>query len=339
MQKARRRPIIHPLAINSLRHCLRVCRRGGGIDPGYRIHAASLLALPMLLAPLRAVERLWFGRRVRATDIAHPPLFIVGHWRTGTTHLHNLLAQDPGLAFVSTFQTLSPASFLTGLSTLRPLIARHVPDTRHMDNMPLSVDSPQEEEFALCNLTPYSFYVGWYFPRQMRELFHNYVLFDGASSQAREEWAEVYLGVLKKATLRARGKRLVLKNPVNTGRIRALLDLFPDAKFIHIYRSPYRVFKSTQRLHRTTFDMVGLQDIADGEIERNVLDFYRALMTRFFEDKALIPEGNLVELRFEDLEHRPMEELARLYDELALPGWAAAYPRIRAYLDAQPPYK
>ena len=274
-----------------------------------------------------------------ATDIAHPPVFIIGHWRSGTTHLHNLLSKDPNLGFASTLQTVAPASFLVGRSLLRPLVARSMPDRRRMDNMALSVDLPQEEEYAMCNVCPHSFYVGWYFPRRMPELFRKYVLFEGISDQELREWRTAYLGVLRKATLHAGGKRLVLKNPVNTARLKHLLELFPDAKFIHIYRNPYTVFRSTQRLHRAALDMVSFQEVSDAAIETNVLTFYHDMMRRFFRDKDLIPAGNFAEVRFEDFEQRPMTELARVYESLGLPGWGEACSPMEEYLATQAGYK
>lgn len=334
-----KRLVNHPLALNSSRHYLQLAMSHGGIGPGRRLQAARAMLVSPLLAPLRLFERVFYEPRVRAVQMDKPPVFVVGHWRTGTTHLHNLLTQDPNFGFVSTFQTIAPASFLIGEQTLKPLIARILPRKRHTDNMALSADSPQEEEFAMCTLCPHSLYVGWYFPQRMRELFRQYVLFDGVSTETMAEWRDNYLGVLKKAYYHTKGKQLVLKNPVNTGRIRVLLDLFPEAKFVHICRNPYVVFKSTQWLHRSTVDLIGLQDITDAEIEENVLLFFQQMMGRFLEERDMIPAGNLVELRYEDLEQRPIEEMERIYEALGLPGWTVARERIGAYVAAGAGYR
>jgi hypothetical protein len=325
--------------MNSLRHWLRLVRTGGGIDSKRLLRAANVSVLSALCVPLRLAERACFGRRIERTEISEPPVFILGHWRTGTTHLHYMMSHDPNLTYVPTFQTLAPTSYLVGRRTLRPVLARVVPDKRHMDNMDLSVDHPQEEEFALCNFTPHTFYLGWYFPKRMPELFRKYVLFEGVSEGVLNEWREAYLLVLKKATLNGGGRRLVLKNPVNTARIRLLLDLFPNAKFIHIHRDPYVVFKSTQRFHRTTLDLVSFQQISDAEIERNTLMFYRDLMMRFLEDRSLIPKGNLVEVRYDDIEEDPLRELGRIYESINLPGWDQARSAIEPYLAKQNGYE
>ena len=324
--------IRHPLAMNSFRHLFRVLRSSGGVDAGRLLEAASIMASSPFSAPLRMVERLWYGTRLNAIEINHPPVFIVGHWRTGSTYLHNLMCCNPQFAFVRTFQTLAPASYLVGRKTLQPLVARYLPAKRQMDDMDLSVDLPQEEEFAVCNLSPHSFYLAWYFPKRMRELFRKYVLFDDLSDQSKREWREAYLGILKKATYRGGGRRLILKNPVNTGRIAALLELFPDAKFIHLYRDPYHIFSSTRRFHRATLDIVAFQNTTDAEIDDNILVFFHDMMKRFLEQKYLIPEGHLSEVRYEDLDEDPVREVERIYRELDLPAWDEALPRMKQYL-------
>ena len=96
------------------------------------------------------------------------------------------------------------------------------------------------------------------------------------------------------------GRRLVLKNPANTGRIRALLNLFPDAKFIHIYRNPYDVFLSTVWLQRSVIPRSQVQDISPDTVEAHVLRFYIQLQQKYLAEKDLIPAGSLAEVRFED---------------------------------------
>ena len=117
-----------------------------------------------------------------------------------------------------------------------------------MDNIPFDVDAPQEEEFCLCNACMHSPYLWIYFPRASEGLFQKYILFEGVSETEFEEWKREYIETVKKAAFHMGGKRLVLKNPVNTARVEAVLRVFPRAKFIHIYRNPYVVFRSTVRL-------------------------------------------------------------------------------------------
>jgi hypothetical protein len=70
-----------------------------------------------------------------------------------------------------------------------------------------------------------------------------------------------------------------------------------------------------------------------------ILTVYEAMMRRFFQERSLIPQGHLVEVRFEDLERDPLGELARIYDRLALPGFDAAEPAFRDYVRSQQNYR
>ncbi len=332
----------HPLALGSFRSWLRLLRDSGGVDRRYLPRILFVTLSTFLTGGLRLWERTRYGRAVEETAIHPSPIFIVGHWRTGTTYLHNLMVQDDNLGFVSTFQGIAPGFCLVGERWIKPLLALWAHKTHHtrlIDNIPLSFDAPQEEEFALGNLSPHSSLHVYTLPARASHLFERYALFTGLSPQALDAWTEIYLGVLRKATFRAGGKRLILKNPANSGRIPALLALFPEARFIHIYRNPYDVFVSTRWTYRTVLPRSQVQDIGADQVEAYVLGFYARLMSKFLADKALIPAGNLVEVRFEDLEAAPLAQLRRIYEGLRLPGYAAAEPAFRAHVAATADYQ
>ncbi len=332
-------PLFHPLGLASPRLWRRVRHAYGDVAPAYRMKAALIALNSRLTTPLRMLEQLRFGKAVEAQQLGEPPVFIIGHWRTGTTFLHNLLCQDPQFGYVTTYQTIAPDSCLAGRSTLKPILQSMMPATRPMDNVEISADGPQEEEYALCNMTPHSFYAGFYFPQRMAEVFERYVLFDGLSDDDMAEWQAAYQAVLKKAAYLCGGKRLVLKNPANTGRVPVLRTMFPGAKFIHIHRDPYVVFKSTMRLYRSVFPTVGLQTISDAELEQFVLDAYRSMMARYLELRETIPASDLVEVAYDDLVSQPLAEVQRIYDELALPGWERAALPIERHINAQTSYR
>jgi hypothetical protein len=332
----------HPVALGSFRSWTRLLRRSGGIDRTYVPRAAFVSLTTLLTSPLRLWERARYGRRIRSTAIHPAPVFIIGHWRSGTTHLHNLMCQDENLGSLTTFQAMAPGFCLVGEKAIKPLLAKLAKSrypTRLIDNIPLAFDAPQEDEFALANLSPYCFIHVFSFPQQAQDLFERCVLFDGLSEAARSQWIDTYLTVLRKATLGSGGKRLVVKNCAHTARIRTLLELFPDAKFIHIHRNPYHVFLSTLHMHSTVLPRSQLQEIEPDQVEACVLRFYDQLMRRFLADRSQIPAGNLVEIRFEDLEASSLAQLRQVYDGLGLPGFAAAESGFRSYLDSVAGYR
>lgn len=327
------------LTFGSLRSLVRLVPYAGEMDLRFAGRAVLIYASSALTWPLRAWESLRFGRALRRTRIHPAPVFILGHWRSGTTHLHNLMSQDPALGYVPMYQAILPECSLVAERWLRPLLARLVPLVRPMDNMIWPLDHPQEEEVPLSKTFHLGFYTKLLFPGSLRESFERLVLLRGSSDADRALFKRRYLRVLRKATLRAQGRRLVLKNPVNTGRIRYLLELFPDAKFVYIHRDPYEVFVSTRHLHRKLLEVIRLQDTNDEEIERNVLSIYRMLQRRYLEERSLIPSHQLVEVTYEDLSGDPMGCLKRIYQELSLPGFAVAEPSFQAYVNSQAEYK
>jgi omega-hydroxy-beta-dihydromenaquinone-9 sulfotransferase len=108
------------------------------------------------------IERMRFGRRIEAARV-EAPLFILGHYRSGTTHLHNLLALDPQFASPTFFQVLTPHTFLTHERFAAPLADRLIVRRRYQDEMALGAGVPSEDEFALCTMTGLSPYMAWCF--------------------------------------------------------------------------------------------------------------------------------------------------------------------------------
>jgi len=332
----------HPVALGSFRSWMRLLWGRRGIDRAYIPRLLFVSLTTLLTSPLRFWERIRYGRAIKRTAIHPSPVFIIGHWRSGTTHLHNLMCQDKNLGYVSTFQAMAPGFCMVGDKRVKPALAalarRRYP-TRLIDNIPLAFDAPQEDEFALATMSPYSFVHAFTFPKHSASFFERYVLFDGLSEAVRAKWIRAYLAILRKATLRNGGRRLVTKNCGHSARIRTLLDLFPDAKFIFIHRNPYKVFLSTVHTHKTVIPRSQLQNTDPERIEARVLEFFTQLMQRYLADRSLIPAGNLVEIRYEDLEASPLNQLRSVYEALGLPGYDDAKQDFRLYIDSVSDYK
>ena len=93
------------------------------------------------------------GGKIARTEIQDDPIFVIGHWRSGTTLLHELLgAGRQRHTYSDTYACFTPQAF----SGLRLVLAAAVgcccPRRRPMDNMAAGWDRPQEDEFALCNM-------------------------------------------------------------------------------------------------------------------------------------------------------------------------------------------
>ena len=325
---------------------LRLVWRNGGVPRRYWGKLAQVLAVSAAVAPLRLAEALRYSHVAKNVAITAPPVFILGLARTGTTHLHNLLAQDPNLGYLDTYQSAVPTFSLVGGAWLRRLMARQVGErSRPMDNVRLALDTPQEEEIALANASRLASWMHLMtFPKQSDELLTKYALMGWGGENALSEreamrWHHEYLRIVLKATLCAGGRRLVLKSPANLGRVDHLLRLFPHAKFIHIVRNPYVVFESLMRTLRIVMPAYQMDDYDPEQHMEQMADACRRFCEKYEQDRPLVPPGNLAEVRFEDLERDPLGELERLYAELSLPGWEQAEPAIRAYVGTLAQYR
>ncbi|MEX2169106.1 MAG: sulfotransferase [Pirellulales bacterium] len=301
------------------------------IAPGCAVRAMSITAHACQNSLLKRIEHRRFGAKVGAMTI-EPPLFLLGHWRSGTTHLHNLLAVDERWAFPNNYQALFPHAFLTTEVVNSPLFQSFLPPRRPMDNIEWTIRSPQEDEFALFNTTCISSYIGWVFQTR-REFYDRYLTMREATDGEIERWKAALTLFLEKLTWKYR-RPLVLKSPPHTCRIRLLLELFPNARFVHIHCNPYAVFQSSQHTFRVIFELHRLQRYRREDLDEWILRQYRTMYDAFFEERELIPSGRFHEICYEDLEADPMGQMRGLYEALDLPDFAEAESALQRYVDS-----
>jgi hypothetical protein len=186
-------------------------------------------------------------------------------------------------------------------------------------------------------LTGLSPYMDWAFPRS-RDGYERYLTFRDAKPAERAAWSEAIVGFLKALTIRY-NRPLILKSPPHTARMKLLLDIFPDARFVHIRRNPFPVFSSTVGLIRAIRPVFGLQ-LAPREVDTDaVLRTYATMYDAYFDDRPAIPSGQLVEIAYEDLDRDPIGQLRLIYDGLSLGDFEPARPAIEAYLASISGYK
>lgn len=304
------------------------------MPPGRFLHVLVAAGSAVTRAGFRAFER----RRVeRVSEPVPPPIFIVGHWRSGTTHLYNILTRDPRFAYPHPFATGLPWEFLVLGKLLRPLLRRSLPEDRWVDPIPVRPDSPQEDEIALASMQPLSYYHGIYFPEHLRENVRRGVFLEGCEPEEVAAWEKAFLHFLRKLWIEQDRRRLLIKNPVYTARVDQLRTLFPDARFVHIHRNPFEVYGSSCRFWRTLLRELAWQDpgvVSDEEVEELVLETYPRMMEKLVEDRSGLPEEVFVEVGYEELERDPLGVVRRIYGSLSLEGYEEVEPRFAGYLDS-----
>jgi omega-hydroxy-beta-dihydromenaquinone-9 sulfotransferase len=191
-------------------------------------------------------------------------------------------------------------------------------------------DRPQECEFALCLMGQPSPYADFAFPNRPSP-YPGSLDLSGLTSSELAGWKRAFRLFLQMVAVKD-PRRLVLKSPPHTARLPALLDMFPNAKFVHIVRDPYVVFASTVNLWKSLAKRHGLQSLRNTDaVEEKVFREFRILHERFEEGKTLIPPGRLVELSYEEFVRDLVGGTKAIYEGLELGEYGRVRPKIEAY--------
>ena len=280
----------------------------------------------LALQPFAWLQSLLWGRALNRLELPEDPVIVIGHWRSGTTYLHQLMSADPGAATARNVVTVAPQVALV----LKPLIARILgrvmTATRPIDAVPWSACDPQEDEIGLARLTVDSHMAGVAFPQDYLRHFHRCTLSTTRHFQqqllhfTRITWAHD-----------GEGKRhLLIKNPAHSARVPLLLNLFPRARFVWMKREPVDAVRSLTLVKQKLADLVGLQPAPDQQrqVEETAMA-HRLLLEAFESARPMIPAGQLVEMEFDDLISSPLAAVERIYRELSIDGWDQARDAIK----------
>lgn len=308
------------------------------VSPAYLHRAVAITAASIGNSGFATIENMRFAKQIASAGPLKAPLFVLGHWRSGTTYLHDLLAQDQAqFSYANTYQVVNPLTFLTTENALTRLLSGMLPATRPMDNMALSFKSPQEDEFAPLLMTGASVYLGSSFPKHM-DHYENHLSFETADPKMRTAWQAAFLQFCTKLSLK-NPNPLVLKSPPHTARIKMLLEIFPDARFVHIHRDPYRVFQSQRHFFDTAGWYTYMQKPDLDQIDSGILRRYVAMYDAFFADRHLIPPERFCEVRYDALVRDPVGEVEKIYTALSLSDFAGFQPELQTYVDSLKGYE
>ena len=286
-----------------------------------------------MVSGLSLAQKIFRGRRIANTEIEQSPLFVLGHWRTGTTLLHELLAKDEAYSFPTTYDCFCPSHFLISRPFLRWIVSLTLPRHRPMDNMNNGIDFPQEDEFALCALGAPTPYRRIAFPNH-GPVHQNLLDMSDVPEREINKFRDSLKYFCQALTYRDQ-RRLLLKSPTHTGRIQFLNELFPEAQFVHLARHPYSVVPSTLHLWKSLdrFQAFQIPKYTDEELLEFVLDSFERMYESYFEQRQILGERQLIEVRFEDLVKDPVQCISGIYDSLELSGFDEAKPRIESSVE------
>lgn len=329
----------HQLFISSV-GLLRKLKRQNKISLERKKMFRKIWMMTIFTFPFQWLQKLIFSRRIKKISFEdNPPIFVLGHWRSGTTHLHYLLTQDDQFSYLENFQAFFFRVALISKTFMKPILNFFMPNTRPQDNIKITASAPSEEEHPLTNLTEKSGMMSMFFPRN-RSYYDKYNLFEGTSAKEKKSWKRVYHWLLQNIVFYTDPKKkLLLKNPHSMGRIEVLLELYPNAKFIHIHRNPYDVFNSNIHLYKKAISTQFLQEFSDQEIEERVLYCFETSFSKFLEHWGKIPERNRVEISYQELSEQPLHTMEKIYKAIDLGDFDTVKPKLEEYLEGEENYK
>ena len=262
------------------------------------------------------------------------PIVIAGMPRTGTTHLHNLLAADPRLRSLPYWESLEPVlgedeQPAPGQPDPRPartgmgldVLNAALPYFRRMHDM--TVDHVHEEiQLLAVDLS------GMYL-----ETMALVPSWRDAYKATDQTPSYRYLRtVLQALTWLRGGTRWVLKSPQHLEQFGPLLATFPDATVVVTHRDPVAVIGSlTTMMAYTARLQVERPD--PPAIARYWADRVTDLLRACLRDRHLLPASQSIDVRFDDFMGDELATVGRIYERAALPLDDGARHALARYLD------
>lgn len=275
----------------------RLKETGGGVDPRYRLRSwlLSLSAFANDLAPRPGP--------IDAAILTSQSAFILGHWRSGTTLLHEVLAMDPRFAAPTLLDALTPTSGKFQRHVIASSLRVFLPRRRPLDGISWGPNRPAEDDLALAALGV-SPYLAWSFPRRA-QYFERYLDLDGLSEEEFERWKLALFGFIERVADRY-GKPPLLKSPPHTARLPFLARAKDGFKFVFVHRHPYQVFASSVRLADEGVRSLRFQEQSIEEAKTGVLRRAEKMFAAYRKGRSELPAARLVEIAYDDLVADPI---------------------------------
>ena len=274
---------------------------------------------------------------VTKTDVT-PPIVVIGQARTGTTILHDLLAQDPAsrvpLAWEVDFPVPPPQAEtydtdprIEQTEAQQAMVDLVIPGFRKMH--PVGARLAQE-----CVRITGSAFRSMIFPTQYRVPSYGHWLLHEADMAPAYRWHRAYLQVLQTDH---RGERWVLKSPGHIWCLDALLAEYPDAVLVQTHRDPLKIIASVSSLmallRRLATDEPTMQECAEEFAEYILLGLDRSVDAR---EDGTVASDRVVDVQFGDFMSDQIGAVRKVYERLGLELDPGAEARMRSFLADNP---
>jgi hypothetical protein len=293
--------------------------------------------LNLLENRLRMTEARQRNPEIDAVQVTRP-IFITGLPRTGTSILHELLAQDPANRVPLAWEVRSPCP---------------PPESATYETDPRIEKTDLEIRFwnHVVPEYPTMHELGAKIPVECIMLTMHEFLSDQLSGTHRVPSYAAWLAqtdmrpayayhrqMLQLLQWRAPRERWVLKAPSHMATLDALLAVYPDARIIQTHRDPLKVMGSVASILYATAWVR-----SDGLDPEQVLQWFGGESCSFLLENAMrvrnsgiVDAQQFVDVRYQDLMQDPFDTIRGIYEHFGIPYSAEAEARMRAYLAAKP---
>ncbi len=287
--------------------------RNKGFSLRYTGRVLFLLQGSLWSSLFKWIERFRIPLKKYNIPIKQGPVFIVGHWRTGSTFLHQILAVDDRFVTPSVVQVSVPESFLVSEKYFKRVMKGVMGKKRPMDNVRLSPEEPQEDEYALLKMIPETPLEALLFPPK-KQFFLPELKNRIRQEKCDDLWKSKFLNFTQKLLYKNKNAIPLYKNPFHSCRIKKLKTMFPDARFIHIYRHPLAVIPSTVHM----WNVVGSQNILKGRWKtvtiEQALDVFNFVFSCIKKELSGLHKKDYIEVAYDDLEKQPLKVVRSVYE-------------------------
>lgn len=318
---------------------IQLSMKNGGVSwkssPRFLVYLLKII----LLEPFRLLEVFIFDHRIRKHQLKEDPIFVLGYWRSGTSHLQNLMSKNPRHTTTTIFTFLfAETYYLTEHWLKRPLnyFSKLLGLEFKIQRSPMNMDIAAEldtEMLMYCSDFAYSW--GFLFPKKYEEWMDRLLYIE--NKKEAKYWIEDYDYLIRKLSYWRGDQRVVVKSPGDMARFDYLLKKYPNAKFVYIERDAIEVFHSNQYLWDVIQENNSFHQISQKEVDDHIIETYKCVMQKYMKLRPLLSAHNLIEIEFADLITRPEETLRLVYQQLDL----GAFPKeeLLPYLEKDREYK
>lgn len=265
----------------------------------------------MIRTHLRIKQRLQSTPEILTTTLPSP-VFIIGLPRTGSTFLHQLMAQDVNNRTIPYWESFDPVKPLVSEDRRAAKVDKML---TQMEGVapgyhaihPMTAKAPEEcVALFMNNLRTLQFdiqyrasgYVNWLFEQEASIAYGDYL--------KQLKMIQYY---------RRSGERFLLKDPTHACHLDTVLNCFPNAKIIFIHRDPVYSLSSICSLYAYTRAIFS-DTVNATEIGKEVLGgYWPKTIDKIMSARASLPDSQFIDLRQRDLARDPIATVASAYEK------------------------